>query len=248
MDIINPVNVRNEYAIFSTIPNDPLFHNKNFSQPIFCAGRIISFNQNVYNFKKDELVSYISHKQNLNISLSANLVFKLPNSVNLKQIAIIPYGSYAMKILREINPKLGHCYILIGLNFFSLLLEKLIKLTGAYVYIITTEDFSSKNRNLLDNTNIINGFSEFFDQFSNKLIESLIINNFQELNILKFQNTLKFKYKYHLKKISIFDIGYDDPNYKKGIEYPYSYIRWDYRENLKYFIYLIESEIIDLNS
>ena len=43
-----------------------------------------------------------------------------------------------------------------------------------------------------------------------------------------------------------FDEGFTDPNYIKGIQYPYPYVRWHYRENLKYFIKLVENKIIDL--
>ena len=48
-NLIDPVEISCEYAIFSKISYDPLFQTmiNRFHKPIFCAGYIKSFNQNV---------------------------------------------------------------------------------------------------------------------------------------------------------------------------------------------------------
>ena len=106
---IDPVKINNRFAIFSTYSDDPIFNNEIISvdSQIFCAGKITNIGQNVYNFSKNDLVAYISLKQNLNIEISSNLILKLNKNRNQKLIALIPYASFAMKILREIDPKIA---------------------------------------------------------------------------------------------------------------------------------------------
>jgi len=46
-DIIDPVQIENKYAIFSTYENDIIFHRENINTPIFCGGIIKSISQNI---------------------------------------------------------------------------------------------------------------------------------------------------------------------------------------------------------
>jgi len=58
---------------------------------------------------------------------------------------------------------------------------------------------------------------------------------------------LNYKNKIELNKINLFDKGLDDKNYLRGIKYPYSYVRWDFKRNLEYFINLVETQKITLD-
>ena len=229
-DIIDTVESVNKYAVFSTIIDDPIFKNVKdcINNPIFCCGKIISFKNNVYNLKLNDIVVYISSQFEKNIQISSNLILKLSNTDNLNLIALIPYGSFAMKILRKINPKLEQSIVIIGLNFFSILIKKLLNMAGANVIIL-----NDLEKDLIK----INKIS----------IDTLIILNDLETKNQEILNSIKYKSIFYLNRISFYDKGLKDNNYICGIKYPYSYIRWDFRENLKYFIYLIENEIINLD-
>ena len=50
-----------------------------------------------------------------------------------------------------------------------------------------------------------------------------------------------------LNNISLYDKGLNDNNYLKGVKYPYSYVRWDFKRNLEYFIDLIDSKKVLLD-
>lgn len=246
IDIIDSVRLKNRFAIFSKIHNDPLFNNikSKIEDPIFCCGKVISLNEHVHNFKINDLVLYFSNNQDLDIELSANLLVKLHNINNLKLISIIPYASFAMKILRKINPKIDNKVFIIGLNFFSILLKRIIDLSGADVTIIKIKDDSNEYNSFIDNKNIFDNIDEVLTISDSLNIDILISISELSPEITKHVN---FKQKYQLNNMSIYDKGLKDLNYIKGIKYPYSYVRWDYRRNLEYVINLIKNNIIDLN-
>ncbi|MFX1443307.1 MAG: hypothetical protein ACFFHV_07840 [Promethearchaeota archaeon] len=239
------VQIINRYAVFSNLPDDPVFKNNvtPINKPIFCGGIINRINQNIYNFKINDFVVFISHTQELISQMSQNIVFKFANMQDLKLISIIPYASFAMKILRQINPKFKQSVLIYGLDFFSILLFKLIKISGTKVGIINPkekDEIDGVHYKKLINDEIIN------DRINYK-IDTLIISSEFASKPDKYLEKIKFKQKYHLNQISIHDIGYDDPYYKMGIKYPYSYVRWDYHRNLKYFLSLYNKQIIKLD-
>jgi len=258
--IIDPVTILNKYALFSTYIDDIIFIKK---EPIFCGGIIKDLGRNVYNLKLDEFVGYISPKTDLNLRLSSNLIVKL-NEVNKQLIFSLPYASYAMNILRKINPKLGQNIVVIGLNFFSLLLFKLMRLSGANIYIVNLNAYP--NTLILDEKEkpfIIDKYNDYLKTIS---IDSLILTKLNEEIIefvgkissnLKVQRAyliehqlnpnLKAKIKLHIDQIMKYDKGFFDPDYNKGIKYPFSYVRWDFKRNLEYYIYLVEKKIIELD-
>ena len=86
---------------------------------------------------------------------------------------------------------------------------------------------------------IVNDFIYDIERFSiiNKelILTNPLINNFKDFG------------DFNLKYISPYDIGAVDPNYCRGLKYPISYIRWDYRRNIEYFISIVEEKIINLN-
>jgi len=236
--IIDLVKISNKYAIFSTYKDDIIFSSKN---PIFCGGFIKNFNQNVYNFKIDEFVLYISYVIGPELAISSNLIFKLKD-INIKLISLLPYATFALKILRIVKPKLGQTFVIIGLNPLTLLIYKLLKLAGTDIYIINLKDDTYEPK-FLKNFEVITDFNSLIKKLKYKEIDCLItIANFEKIpnEVLNIKKTL------NLGNLSKFDIGYNDIIYKKGIKYPYPYIRWDFRENLKYFITLIEKKKIDV--
>ena len=218
-DIIDPIQIENKYAIFSTYKNDIVFHRENINTPIFCGGIIKSISQNVYNYKFNETIGYISCKQSLDLTLSANQIVKVAITNNEKLIAILPYASYAMKILRHVNPSLNQNIAIVRVNFFSILLERLIKLSGANVFLIDSKDYTKVNGVAIDSA----------------IYYSLTLKMNDFFSKINCRNTID------LKNITLYDKGLEDFNYLKGVRYPYSYVRWDFKRNLEYFIHLINN-------
>ena len=225
-NIIDPVHIENKYAIFSTYSDDVVFHRENVSTPIFCGGIIKSISQKVYNFKINESIGYISCKQSSELTLSANQIVNIAINNNEKLIAVLPYASYAMKILRQVDPLLNQNIAIVKRNFFSILLERLIKLSGANVFLVD------------------------FDSEANKLNEAsinTIIYDSSTPEMNEIISKINCKQKIDLNTISLYDKGLNDSNYIKGVKYPYSYIRWDFKRNLEYFIHLIDSKKVTLD-
>lgn len=266
VNAIDLVEIINEFAISSSIKNDPLFWGNNINKVIFCGGKILNFNLNVFNFKKNQFVGFISNSFKPKLAISSNMIFPLEKK-NKKLIAILPYASYAMKILREVDPKLGDNIIIFGLNFFSILLFNLLKMSGAGVHIIKTnqdtytyndnndiEKIIIKNFNQLKelsksiNVNHIIFISELVNR-NNEFIKQGYIFKYAQLHFIgaNLQNDLNILKGYEINRIFISDKGFLDSNYLRGIKYPYSYVRWDYKRNLEYFIFLIRKKIINLD-
>ncbi len=225
-NIIDPVQIENRYAIFSTHSDDIVFHRENVTTSIFCGGIIKSISQKVYNFKINEFIGYISCKQSSELTLSANQIVNIAINNNEKLIAVLPYASYAMKILRQVDPLLNQNIAIVKRNFFSILLERLIKLSGANVFLVD------------------------FDSEANKLNEAsinTIIYDSSTPEMNEIISKINCKQKIDLNTISLYDKGLNDSNYIKGVKYPYSYIRWDFKKNLEYFIHLIDSKKVILD-
>lgn len=235
-DIIDPVQIENKYAIFSTYKNDVVFHRENISTPIFCGGIIKSISQNVYNFNINENVGYISCGQSPDLTLSANQIVKIAINNNEKLIAVLPYASYAMKILRHVNPGLNQSVAIVGINFFSILLERLIKLSGANVSLIDSKDISKLMLDFDKKAKKLNGAS----------INTIIYDPLTP-KVKEFISKINCKHNIDLNNISVYDKGLNDNNYIKGVKYPYSYIRWDFKKNLEYFIHLIDNKKVLLD-
>lgn len=224
--IYDPVYISNKYMVFSNHHNDILFNENNFKLPIFCAGFITEIGNEVYNLKIGDFIGYISPIQARESTLSSNLTVKIANEANHNLITILPYASFAMNILRRINPKLSQKIMIVGKNFFTILLKKLIDLSGANVFFMTSKDE--------------------YDDLPSRL-DCIIFSSDAVDNDLSYLKEIKGVREFGLEDFNIFDMGLDDPLYKRGIKYPYSYIRWHFKNNLEYFINLVEKSIIKLD-
>ncbi len=193
-------------------------------------------------------MGYISYEQTKEITLSPNIIFKISNEENLELISILPYASYAMKILRIINPKIGQNIVILGLNFFSHLLGELLKLSGAYVYIIKLKEINLPYElDLETGINQINGLKNTLKIFEFKKIDHLLqVSDINQIN-RELLKRINYKFSHQINQISVYDKGIEDPYYIQGLRYPYPYVRWDFHQNLQYFISLVEERKVILN-
>ena len=219
--IQDPVNIEGIYAVFSTYVDDMIFSREKVNNPIFSGGIVKEVHSNVYNILINDLVGFISYIQNPNLMLSSNTIIPIPEKEDFKLFAILPYASFAMKILRLVNPTLAHTILLLGDGWFFNLLKKIFELSGAEIILL----------NISENLDTLNG----------KHIDSIIYSK-SNPQISEIISKLQPKHQIELMAISYFDIGLDDPVYRKGIKYPYSYIRWDFKRNLEYFVNLVKQD------
>jgi hypothetical protein len=224
ISILDPVKISNKYAIFSNQPDDLLFNKNLLNKPIFCAGVLREIGNAVYSYKIGDFLGYFSPNQELELEISSNLTVKIPSEDNHRLIFILPYALHAMNIMRRVGPKLGDTVLLIGENFFITLLEKLFSFSGAEVFVTS---------------------KKAYELIPSKVDIALISPGATENT--NFLNGCKIERKYELTQFNIYDGGLDDPNYLKGVKYPYSYVRWQYKTNLYYFIDLIVKNRINLD-
>lgn len=224
ISILDPIKVSNKYAIFSNQPDDLLFNKAVLNKPLFCAGIVKEIGNEVYNYKIGDFIGYFSSYQELELEISSNLTVKIPIEDNRRLIFILPYALHAINIMRRVKPKLGEKVLLIGDNFFIALLKELLTTSGAEVYVTPKNDYEQ----IPSTVNIA------------------LISPGANINA-KYFRECKIERKYELSQFNIYDGGLDDPNYIRGIKYPYSYVRWQYKTNLHYFIDLVVKNRINLD-
>ena len=144
---------------------------------------------------------------------------------------------------------------------------ELFKLSSTNIYTLKTDNINFKFRNH-QNKNIeifedINSFNSFFnkDKINHLIFISDVDERLEEYieKILKFSkikisiigfnnmNNIRIRERFSLNLCSPYDKGFSDPSYLKGIKFPYSYVRWDYRRNMEYFISLVENGKLNLS-
>ena len=63
----------------------------------------------------------------------------------------------------------------------------------------------------------------------------------------EFISKINCQHKIDLNNITLYDKGLNDNNYLQGVKYPYSYVRWDFKKNLEYFIHLSDNKNVFLD-
>jgi hypothetical protein len=220
--ILDPIKVSSVYAVYSTYVDDIIFSRESVKNPIFTGGIVKEIHKDAFNFKPKDFVGFISYAQNPNLRLSSNMLLPITEKENVKLFAILPYASFAMKILRIINPSLGQTILMVGEGFFFSLLKKILDLSGVELIVLNS--------------------SMDLDKLIKKNIDVIIYLD-SNAEISEIISKLHPNHHYELRAISQYDIGLDDDAYRKGVKYPYSYIRWDFRKNLEYFINLAKRDI-----
>lgn len=264
----------NKYLLYSSFKSDPLINAGNENGLISCGGIVESVDENVPDLAHGDIVGYLSLDVSETINLSSNIAIKL-SRYDPKLLALIPYGSYAMKVLRLVNPSIGMNVLIYGMDQFSLLLSQLMAISGANIFMLgsqasenirektstrlsvckniaflnSSESTMVHNLPKLDRIIVTNGFTDFLAFFENARLTLL-----QKKIVVILSNEQEFDVAMFVKKgieIAVIDdfrdVGLDDPHYVEGVKYPTGYVRWHFRENLRMFInlYLKNELLID---
>jgi predicted dehydrogenase/threonine dehydrogenase-like Zn-dependent dehydrogenase len=210
------------------------------------------------------------------ISVPVKLCVKLNPDTDLKQAAYNTLGAIAMQGVRQADLRLGETCAVIGLGLLGQITALLLKVSGVRVVgvDINQDMVETGKKHCLDmglNRNDA-GIKEAIIEFANDMgCDSVIITAASSsLDPINFAGAIArkkgnivivgavptgfdrephfYKKELTIKMSCSYGPGRYDPAYEdKGIDYPYSYVRWTENRNMMTFQELIYSGQINLN-
>ncbi|MFH1461443.1 MAG: bi-domain-containing oxidoreductase [bacterium] len=209
------------------------------------------------------------------ISVPSNLATRVSNKALLKQASITTIGAIAMQGFRRANLSLGEKVCVYGLGLIGQITAQLCKLAGCQVFGIDIQKdrlelaqklgidfvFDASNVNIIDQLNFFTNHLGVDSTIITAASSSgQIIDNSMHITrkkgrvVLVGDVNLNFnRDPFYSKEIDFliscsYGPGRYDSSYEaKGIDYPYSYVRWTENRNMELFVDLIENGKIDLN-
>jgi predicted dehydrogenase/threonine dehydrogenase-like Zn-dependent dehydrogenase len=232
-----------------------------------CVGRVIETGRNVTRLKVGDRVAcggagYANHAEVDYVP--QNLAVKLPDGIDEEAAAFATVGSIAMQGVRQAEVELGHRVGVIGLGLLGQLTVQILKASGAKVICM---DISEKKMELARELGAdwaihTDNFASIAKNVSDgQGLDSLIITASTSSNapIELAGEVCRYKGKvvvvgmvgmdiprndYYKKELDIrlsmsYGPGRYDANYEeKGIDYPYSLVRWSEGRNMQTFLEL----------
>lgn len=208
------------------------------------------------------------------IEVPRNLLVKVPDGVNFDLASTVALGSIAMQGIRRTNVRLGEYIAVIGLGILGQMTVQLLKASGCRVIGMDLDErriqkalelsmdkgINSKNEDIVK---IATAFSDGFG------VDAVIITtatNSQEplsqafqmcrnkgrvvlVGVVGMEINREDMYKKGLEFLISTSYGpgrYDDKYEKKGIDYPYGYVRWTENRNMEEYLKLIADNKINI--
>jgi polar amino acid transport system substrate-binding protein len=208
------------------------------------------------------------------ITIPANLAVKIPNNVDLSSAAYTTVAAIALQGVRQADIRIGETVAVIGLGLIGQITIQLLKASGARVIAmdineslfgqskefgadITCKSSSSSKQTISSFTRGMGCDSVLITAGtdSNEPIElaldicrkkgKVVIVGAVGMNIPRTQFYLK---EIDLKISCSYGPGRYDVNYEeKGIDYPFSYVRWTENRNMSAILDLIADNKINFN-
>lgn len=208
------------------------------------------------------------------VRVPKNLCVKIPKNVSLEEACFAGIGAISLHSIRCANLSFGEKVVIIGLGLLGLIGIQIAKAAGYKVFALDIDEKKVKLALKLgvdkaaiiereDIKNKINIFSEkkgadaviiYANTKSNKPIElsAEIIREKGRIVVpglvgLKIPREEFYKKEIELIVSRAAGPGIYDSNFEiKGIEYPFSYIRWTEKENMKEFLALLSNKKINI--
>ena len=243
-----------------------------------CAGEVIGVSEGIKNFKVGDFVACGgkgAYHADV-IAVSENLAVKVPKNIDLKYASFATIASIAIQGIRQADIKIGESCMIIGMGLIGQLAYKLVESAGAFpIGVDISKDqvnfvkqngikdvFHRKSKELI---NIINIKSD------GNGVDSVIIaaatNSLDPINFAGevarkkgrvvivgavpkgFDRDNYYKKELDILMSSSYGPGRYDVNYEeKGQDYPIGYVRWTENRNMKSFIDLLDSNILDVSN
>ena len=197
-----------------------------------------------------------------------NLVVKIPDGCDLQDAASVALGSIAMQGVRRADPKLGETVAVIGLGLVGQITNQLLKITGCrtigvdlqkrrvelarelgldWGFVSSEADLQKEALNLTDghgvDSTIITASAPNNDAIVQQAME--ITRKKGRIVIVGDVGLGLKRSPFYEKELDLlistsYGPGRYDSNYEeKGLDYPYSYVRWTEQRNMKEYLKLI---------
>lgn len=232
-----------------------------------CAGQVIAVGRGVSRFKVGDWVAcggagYANHAEVDYIP--QNLAVKLPEGLDAEAASFATVGSIAMQGVRQAEVELGHRVGVVGLGLLGQLTVQILKASGAKVicmdisepkmelartlgadWAVHTDNFASMAKNVSDGQGL-DSLIITASTSSNQPIElagevcrykgKVVVVGMVGMNIPRNEY---YKKELDLRLSMSYGPGRYDTNYEeKGIDYPYSLVRWTEGRNMQTFLEL----------
>lgn len=209
------------------------------------------------------------------VDVPVNLVMHVPNNLDMKLASTVTLGGIAMQGVRRANVSFGEFVIVVGAGILGLITIQLLKLSGIRVISVDIDDnrlelakeYGSEliiNPNTHNSIEIIENYTSGYG--ADAVIFTASTNSSQPLsdsfNMLKKKGRLILvgvvgmelkREDIYVKELDFqistsYGPGRYDKNYEeKGIDYPYSYVRWTENRNMSEYLRLLSVNQINLD-
>ncbi len=232
-----------------------------------CAGQVMAVGRYASQFKVGDWVAcggagYANHSE-VNY-VPQNLAVKLPEGLDVEAASFATVGAIAMQGVRQAEVELGHRVGVVGLGLLGQLTVQILKASGAKVicmdiseqkmqlarklgadWAIHTDNFASMAKNVSDGHGL-DSIIITASTSSNQPIElagevcrykgKVVVVGMVGMNIPRNEY---YKKELDLRLSMSYGPGRYDPVYEeKGIDYPYSLVRWTEGRNMQTFLEL----------
>ena len=202
------------------------------------------------------------------VCVPQNLVVKVPHSLDLKDAASVTLGAIAMQGLRRAEVRLGENIAVIGLGLLGQILAQLLRANGARVIGFDLNDEKVNLAKALGmnegyNSSKNNALEKVLNFTEDKGVDATIISASARGNNEIIQEAMEITRKKG-RVVVVGDIGlgpkrspfyekeidylistsygpgrYDKDYEEKGIDYPFSYVRWTEKRNMEEYLRLL---------
>jgi predicted dehydrogenase/threonine dehydrogenase-like Zn-dependent dehydrogenase len=208
------------------------------------------------------------------VDVPQNLIVKIPRDLDFSMASTVALGGIAMQGVRRLKPSLGEYVVVVGVGMVGQLAVQMLKLSGARVAALDMDDarlaLSSKlGAEKCFNATKENAVSEIQRWTGGRGADAVLF-------CASTENPKALKQAFHMirKKGRMVMVGvwgnefdrndiyekeidflistsygpgrYDDQYEKKGLDYPYAYVRWTENRNMEEYLRLMSENKIDI--
>ena len=241
-----------------------------------CAGTVIKCGSRIRNFKPGDKVAcagagFANHAEM--VAVPENLAARVPDDVSLEEASFTAIGAIALHGVRRLNPQIGENIAVVGLGLIGLISVQILKACGCHVLGIDIKESRLKIARKLGVDLTLNPAKQridsklmAWDRGADAVIVAASPGNSDALNLASSICRKKGKivlvggidisaerdeiYKKELDILMSTSLGpgrYDQAYEEKGVDYPYSYIRWTENRNMRAFLNLLSQGKVTLS-
>lgn len=209
------------------------------------------------------------------VDVPQNLVMKTPKNMSFENASTVTLGGIAMQGVRRSDMKLGEMCVVVGAGILGLLAIQMLRLSGVRVAVTDFDDrrlaiakeygaeliVNPSRENVVDTiTNWSHGYGADAVLFTAATSSSEALSQSFEMCKKKGKVILVGVVGMEIKREDMYAKELDflistsygpgryDKNYEeKGLDYPYSYVRWTENRNMSEYLRLVHTGAIKLN-